>query len=1026
MKSERAVPFPWRGTFPPSALTLFLALLTASAPPAAAQIQLVPSSATTGNITQFPATSVGQSSAPQSIGVELTAAQAVTSITANVSQGNNQEYKLGAITGCTVDGSTVNPASTVCTVPITFAPAYPGQRNVPLTVITSTGTYTVGLTGTGNAPQVALTPGIISTIAGGSANDSNGDGGPATSAELSYPLALAVDNAGNLYIADNGDSAIRKVTARTGIITTVAVISGAGALSLRGIALDSAGNLYIADQGNYVHKLDTATGVMTTLAGTGAAGYSGDGGPAAQAKLNFPEAVAVDNAGNVYIADTGNYRVRRVDAGTGIITTVVGDGVEGTAGDFGPASGAQINPVAIAIDSAGNIYIADTYNSRIRKITASTGIITTLADVATNALTVDGAGNLYFPAGGTLLGSSSGEYTTVERLDAAISAVTTVAGNSTSGYSGDGGLATAAELNLIFGVALDSAGNIYITDNLPSTVRKVTVNSSSLDFAQTPVGQTSSAQAISLSNIGNQPLTLEVPASGSNPSISSGFVFSGGDLSLCPSLAPASSAGSLPSGDSCEKSISFEPQTTNEYSGNLIFMNNALNNVNSTQEVQLSGGVGGGIFLIPTPLSFGTVIAGETTTSLVNLINKSASGFTVSGITFTGTNASSFLVQDTTCGNSTSISPKGSCGIRVGIIPQSTGNYSAVMQVAGTASGSNTSIVNTIAITAVANPGPAVSFSPASVNLTVRSGWQQGYNAFSVTLTNTGTDTLAISSITITGNVPDYFNHASNCGQQGIAPGGSCTFSGSFITPSGTHAGTYSANLVVHDNSVSGQETMPITVTVVSPTVSFSPTSLNFNSVNVGRKATLPVTITNTGSFAIQMADFAFAGTGASAFSHTSNCGQQLIAPGGTCTAQVSFIPAVAGNYSVTMQTPDSFNGSPQSITVTGTGGPAVSLSSTSLTFTGVNPGTTATQSITVTNSSTATLAVTGISLTGANAGSFSHASNCGDGTIAPQAACTIQVRFTPSASGSYSATLNIADSAANTPQSVTLTGTAP
>ena len=217
-----------------------------------------------------------------------------------------------------------------------------------------------------------------------------GDGGPATSAFLNSPEGVAVDGAGNLYIADTSNYRIRKV-GTDGIITTVA---GTGSFGFSGdggpatsaefdspedVVVDGAGNLYIADAGkNYrIRKVDTG-GIITTVAGTWGAGFSGDDGPATSALLNFPYGIALDGAGNLYIADTVNHRIRKVDTG-GTITTVAGTGAAGFSGDDGPATSAQLNfPYGVALDGAGNLYIADTVNNRIRKVDTN-GAITTVA-----------------------------------------------------------------------------------------------------------------------------------------------------------------------------------------------------------------------------------------------------------------------------------------------------------------------------------------------------------------------------------------------------------------------------------------------------------------------------------------------------------------------------------------------------------------------------------------------------------------------------------------------------------------------
>ena len=242
--------------------------------------------------------------------------------------------------------------------------------------------------------------GDISTVAGGGV----GDGGSATNASLSNPFGVAVDGGGNMYVADLSNNRIRKVDVATGIITTVAGngipgFSGDGGSATsaslnfpRGVDVDSSGNIYIADTiNNRIRKVTAATGIITTVAGNGIFGFSGDGGAATSARLASPLGVDVDSSGNLYIADSNNNRIRKVTVATGIITTVAGTGVFGFSGDSGAATSATFRrPTGVAVDSSGNIYIADRENHRIRKVTVATGIITTVAGNGVGVFSGDG------------------------------------------------------------------------------------------------------------------------------------------------------------------------------------------------------------------------------------------------------------------------------------------------------------------------------------------------------------------------------------------------------------------------------------------------------------------------------------------------------------------------------------------------------------------------------------------------------------------------------------------------------------
>ncbi|MDP9442396.1 MAG: right-handed parallel beta-helix repeat-containing protein [Actinomycetota bacterium] len=343
---------------------------------------------------------------------------------------------------------------------------------------------------------------IVTATGGGS--EGLGDGGAATSAQLKNPRGVAVDGAGNLYIADRSDNRVRRVDA-SGAITTVA---GTGVFGYsgdagpatharlsfpHGVAVDGSGNVYIADTGNdRVRKVD-ASGTITTVAGTGGDGYSGDGGPATAAELSSPYGVAVDSAGNLYIADTINHRIRKVDA-SGTITTVAGTGDHGYSGDGGPATQAQLRlPRGVAVDNSRNLYIADTLNSRVRKVDAS-GTITTVAGTGDYGYSGDGGraieADLYEPEGvavdrsGALYIADTYNHR-VRKVDAS-GTIVTVAGTGLRGYSGDGGPATEAQLNYPYSVALDSAGGLYIADGQNTRVRRMGADLLGLAMTDSP------------------------------------------------------------------------------------------------------------------------------------------------------------------------------------------------------------------------------------------------------------------------------------------------------------------------------------------------------------------------------------------------------------------------------------------------------------------------------------------------------------------------------------------------------------
>ena len=389
--------------------------------------------------------------------------------------------------------------------------------------------------------------GTITTLAGNGAEGYSGDGGPAIRAQLSEPNGVGVDGSGNLYIADSGNSAIRKVAAN-GVVTRVAGdaegnpgCSGDGgpATSAKlelpeGAAFDGAGNLYIADYGcAVVRRVAAVGGTITRVAGTGTSGDSGDGGPATGAQLYWPWSVALDAAGNLYIADYWANRVRKVGA-NGFISTVAGTGTSVRSGDGGPAASAQLNrPHGVAVDAAGNLYIADTGNYAIRKVALNGTISTVAGELGDSGNSGDGGpatqANLDYPnavgvdAGGNLYIADT--WNNVIRKVAANGTITTIGGNHTAGYSGDGGPATGAQLNSPQGVAVDAAGRVYIADTNNNAIRLLTPLTSNavLGIAKThggsfSAGETGATYSVMVGNAGTGPTSGTVTVTDTLPS----------------------------------------------------------------------------------------------------------------------------------------------------------------------------------------------------------------------------------------------------------------------------------------------------------------------------------------------------------------------------------------------------------------------------------------------------------------------------------------------------------------------------
>ncbi len=307
---------------------------------------------------------------------------------------------------------------------------------------------------------------------------------PATTVPLYLPSGIAFDAAGNLYIAETANHRVRRVTP-AGLLSTFAGNGTEGFLgdggpaigaeldSPGGLAFDpTTGALLIADTHNHrIRRVDPGSGAILTIAGMGAPGFSGDNGPATAARLDLPLALAVSAAGDIFIADAGNHRIRKISAATHLLSTVAGDGTEGFSGDNGPATAASLDaPASIAVGANGALYLADTHNHRVRRVDAVTGTITTIAGNSAGlalprGLTLDAAGNLYLADSANHL---------LRRIDAVTGALTTIAGSGTEAFSGDSSASGLATLDSPGATALSPSGLLTVADAGNGRVRQLT------------------------------------------------------------------------------------------------------------------------------------------------------------------------------------------------------------------------------------------------------------------------------------------------------------------------------------------------------------------------------------------------------------------------------------------------------------------------------------------------------------------------------------------------------------------------
>jgi trimeric autotransporter adhesin len=937
----------------------------------------------------LPATNVASSSAPQNILLKTTSAETISGFTVLVSEGNKQEYSVGSVSGCAVDGVTSNPVGTVCTVSITFSPAYPGQRPVPLQVVTSAGKVNIGLNGMGISPLAVLTPGTMSTLAGEiNGPNCNAYNGPALLGPICNPSAGAVDFAGNVYVASFYSNTVSKIDT-SGNITVIAG-TGAGGLSGVGgpatsatfdrpadVVVDPAGNVYFAvETAEQVLRIDATTQILTSVAGNGTEGYSGDNGPATQASLNRPEGLALDLHGNLYIEDQDNNLIRKVDT-AGIITTVagnpatIGQGSPTYSGDGGPATQANLalccegvyaSYDSITVDPAGNLFIGDSGHHVVRQVTTD-GIIHTVAGnnalgagfggdggAATSAqlnwpmgVAVDPAGDLYI---------ADFSNNRIRKVDAATQTITTVAGNGASS-SPDGGPATQVSLNGPQKVALDGEGNLYVADTKNNLVRKTDISNSTLTFVTpTPVGSTDTTdgplQAI-ISNIGNAPLALPPPATGSNASVSAGFSFFIGNSGPCPFEGPSSpSAGTLAQGSSCGLTVEFEPVSVGNITGSIVLTDNSLNAASPyvTQTISLVGIAiaavnTGSLTIAPTTQTFASTAVGSTSSALTSTITNTTSnaiylstGSLIDAVDFTQmTNCSGIIPANT-----------GTCTVTFTFTPQSAGALTSAYSIHDLNHPESPLTVALSGNGAGVVTAPQATLSPPTADFgSVTTSMASSAQTF--TLSNPGTAPLSITSISLSGANPDSFLIVNdNCATgavadtrpahglaasrgranprdfPGLPPAGTCQI---LVVFSPTSAGPSAATLTVVDQAGTQSSTLTgagaASPPPAAPQAVLTASSANFNSVATGSSsAAQTFTLANAGNAALPITSVDLNGANASSFQlGADTCGTTLAA-GASCTIAVTFSPATTGNFTASLSVTDALG--TQTSALSGTG----------------------------------------------------------------------------------------------------------
>ncbi len=752
---------------------------------------------------------------------------------------------------------------------------------------------------------------------------------------------IALDSAGRIYVADTYNCRVVRIDNMNGVNwTSYGGVCGSGQGQFydpSGIALDSTGRIYVMDAGNCrVVRIDDMTGanwISYGAVGSGVAQFS-----------QYLQSVAVDAGARIYVADTGNKRVVRIDDMTGTNWTVLTSSV--------PVNGVSYSlqsPAAVALDSAGRIYIADNeyYQPAVVRVDDMTGAgwtsLYTGSGSGLNSISVDPSGAVFAGGGGA-------------RIVANMAAVLPSSG------------------------AIGPIGSYYVfgVTPIPQPVPRpsaISFSPDALNFTQNT--GTSATLPLSIANFGGSPMSLgTISASG-------GFAETTG----C--------GGQLLAGTNCTVNVTFAPTITGPANGSLSISDNS-GNLGSSQSVTLSGlGTAPVASVTPASLTFPSQVVNTTSSGRnVTLLNSGTGPLQVTSVVATAP-----FSQNNTC--TAAIAPAASCTIAVSFSPTAIGVATGTLTIAGNA--------GTQIVTLSGNGSAPVTLSSSSLNFgTLAVGSTSA--AKTVTLTNRSSAALNFSSIAITTG----FAIASNTCGTSIAAGTNCTVGVTF-TPTAT--GSVAGTLTFTDNTISSPQVVSLSGTGSAP-VTLSASSLNFNSVVVGTTSSARnVTLTNR-----QTAPLNISGIVASA-SYTvasNNCGATLAAGSG-CTVGVTFSPTVTGAIAGALTFTDNAGNSPQVVTLTGSGTAPVTLSTSSLSFGTITAGTTSSaRTVKLTNHQTVPLSFTSIA---ASAG-FAIATNTCGTSIAAGKYCSVGVTFHPTAAGLVSGTLIFTDSAGNSPQTVTLSGT--
>jgi sugar lactone lactonase YvrE len=774
-------------------------------------------------------------------------------------------------------------------------PATAAELSSPLGVfVDATGNVVISDTANHFERQVVAASGNIHGIAGNGQLSFSGDGAVALNAALNLPSGIAVDGPRDIFIADTANNVIRELVASTGLIQTIAGTTGGALNGPTGIFVDSSNNVFFADtRNNVIREIVAATGTVQIIVGTGTAGSSGDGGPAAQAQLRLPTGVYVDSSGNIFIADMGNNLIREVVFATGKIQTVVGTntppngGTPGFGGDGALATSALLSsPTGVFLDAPGNIFIADTGNNVIREVTISNHNIKTVAGnhalgagfsgdgaLATSAQLNGPLSVIVDPSGDLFIADTANHV--IREVTVSDGKINTVAGSHAlgAGFSGDGAAATSAQLHSPSSIAIDTLGAVDIADTGNNRIRTVAGLVIVPVASLTPPTLAFNPTVIARSSAA-QMVTLT--NTGTAPMQLAGIGFTGANANSFSQTnnCPATLAGAA----SCTINVTFTPTVGGALTANLSVSDSAPT---SPQIVALTGTGVSAVTLAPAGLSFPLQI--NTTTSSpqsITVTNNQTVTLNITSLTITGANSSSFS-QVNTCGSA--VTAGSSCVITVTFTPNTTGSNSAIVSIADDAPGSPQA-----GTLFGLGTGATATMTPAKLTFTTQAVGTQS-TAQAVTVTNSGKETLNISAILFTGTNNGDFSQTTTCGAT-VLPAGTCTIS---VTFQPTAGGSRTASLTLNDSAGDSPQSINLFGTGIDFEIVVPPGGTSSQTVTAGGTATFAVLVNAVGGSATT-----------DSITVTLTCG--TVPTGATCTlpqGSVTVTPGTTANVSFTVGT---------------------------------------------------------------------------------------------------------------------------